>query len=125
MSIIVKVDIRKVDIPGTDSCILCSVDIKYTQGGLGTIKHVQRLKHQKNLSALLGKQQNIPGLSMPEAANDIYGAPPVYCEAPTSPSNTPDVPPTTTLHILHRVTNMEAMVIAFLAEHSLAIYNIR
>ena len=57
---------------------------------------------------------------MPEAANDIYGAPPVYCEASTSPSNTTDVPPTTTLHILHRVTNMEAMVIAFLAEHSLS-----
>ena len=118
---IVKVDIRKVDIPGTDSCILCSVDIKYTQGGLGTIKqYVQWLKHLKNFSALLGKQQNIPGPSMPEAANDIYGAPPVYCEASTSPSNTPDVPPTTTLHILHRVTNMEAMVIAFLAEHSLS-----
>ena len=57
---------------------------------------------------------------MPEAANDMYGAPPVYCEASRSPPNTPDVPPTPTVHILERVANMEAMVVAFLAEHSLS-----
>ena len=43
----------------------------------------------------------------------------VYCEASISPSNTPDVPPTPTVHIFGRVDNMEAMVVAFLAEHSL------
>ena len=57
---------------------------------------------------------------MPEAANVIYGAPPVYCEASTSPSNTPDVPPTPTVHILDKVANMESIVVAFLAEHSLS-----
>ena len=56
---------------------------------------------------------------MPEAANAMYGALPVYCEASTLPCNTPDVPPTTTVHILDRVVNMETMVVAFLAEHSL------
>ena len=56
---------------------------------------------------------------MPEAANAMYGAPPVYCEASTSLSNTPDVPPTPTVYILDRVANMEAMVVAFIAEHSL------
>ena len=56
---------------------------------------------------------------MSEAANAMYGAPPVYCEASTSLSNRPDVPPTPTVHILDRVANMEAMVAAFLAEHSL------
>ena len=80
LSIVLKDRIRKVDIPGTASCILCSVDIEYTQGVLGTMKqHVQRLKHLKNLIALLGKQRIIPGASMPEAANVMYGAPPVYC----------------------------------------------
>ena len=54
---------------------------------------------------------------MPKAANVMYSAPPVYCEASTSPSNTPDVPPTPTVH---RVANMEAMVFEFLAEHSLS-----
>ena len=89
------------------------------QGGQGTTKqHVQRLKHLKNFSALLRIQQIIPGASMSEAANVMYGAPPVYCEVSTSPSNTPDVPPTPTVHILDRVANMEAMVVAFLAEHS-------
>ena len=57
---------------------------------------------------------------MPKAANVMYSAPPVYCEASTSPSNTPDVPPTPTVHILNRVANMEAMVFEFLAEHSLS-----
>ena len=91
------------------------------QGALGTIKqHVQQLKHLKNLNALLGKQQIIPGSSMAEAANVMYGAPPVHFEASTSPSNTPDVPPTPTVHILDRVANMEAMVVVFLAEHSLS-----
>ena len=57
---------------------------------------------------------------MPEAPNVVYGAPPLYCEASTSPYNTLDVPPTPTVHILGRVANMEAMVVAFLAEHSLS-----
>ena len=117
---VLKDHIRKVNIPGTASCILCSVDIEYTQSGLGTIKqHVQQWKHLKNLSAALRKKQIIPGASMPEAANAMYGAPPVYCEASTSPCNTSDVPPTTTVHILDRVVNMETMVVAFLAENSL------
>ena len=77
LSMVLKNHIRKVDIPGTVSCILSSVDIDYTEGGLGTIKqHLQRLKHLKNLSALLGKQQITPGASMPEASV-MHGAPPV------------------------------------------------
>ena len=120
LPMVLKDHIRKVNIPGIASCILCSVDIEYMQGDLGTIKqHVQWLKHLKNLSALLGKQQIIPRASMPEAANAMHGAPPVYCEASTSLSNTPDVPPTPTVYILDRVANMEAMVVAFIAEHSL------
>ena len=118
---VLKDHIRKIDVPGTASCILCSVNIEYTQGGLGTIKqHVKRLKQLKNLTALLGKQQIFPGASIPEAANVMYGAPPVYCEASTSPSGTPDMLPTPTVHILDRVANMEAMVVAFLAEQSLS-----
>ena len=67
-------DHRKFDISGTASYILRSVDIEYTEGGLGTIKqHVQRLKDLKNLSVMLGKQQVIPGASMSEAANVVYG----------------------------------------------------
>ena len=121
LSMVLKDHTRKVDIPGTASCILCNDHIEYTQGCLGIIKqNVQRLKHLKNLSALLGKQQIIPGASMPEAENVIYGASPVYCEASPSPSNTPDVPPTSTVHIHDRVANMEAMVVRFLPEHSLS-----
>ena len=121
LSMVLKDHIRKVDIPGTASCILCNDHIEYTQGCLGIIKqNVQRLKHLKNLSALLGKQQIIPGASMPEAENVIYGASPVYCEASPPPSNTPDVPPTSTVHIHDRVANMEAMVVTFLPEHSLS-----
>ena len=56
-------------------------------------------KHLQNLSALLRKQQISPGASMPEAANVIYSAPPVYWEASAPPSNTPDVPPTHPLYI--------------------------
>ena len=41
LSMVLKYHTRKVNIRGTASCILCSVDIEYTQGGLGTIKHVQ------------------------------------------------------------------------------------
>ena len=51
----------------------------------------------------------------------MYSAPPAYCEASTSPSNTTDVPPIPTVHILDRAANMEAMVVAFLAEHSLSL----
>ena len=77
LSMVLKDPIRKVDIPGTVSCILSSVDIDYTEGGLGTIKQpLQRLKHLKNLSALLGKQQITPEASMPEASV-MHGAPPV------------------------------------------------
>ena len=38
LSMALKDHIRKFDIPETAICILCSVDIEYTQGGLGTIK---------------------------------------------------------------------------------------
>ena len=41
LSMVLKYHTRKVNIRGTASCILCSIDIEYTQGGLGTIKHVQ------------------------------------------------------------------------------------
>ena len=38
LSMVLKDHIRKFDIPGTASCILCSVDIEYMQDGLATIK---------------------------------------------------------------------------------------
>ena len=118
LSMVLKDHIRKVDIPGTASCILCSVHIEYTQGGLGTIKkNVQRLKHLKNLCALLGKQI-IPGASMPEAENVIHGActvrlhhhHPIHLMCHQH-----------RLRIIDRVANMEAMVVTFLPEHSLSL----
>ena len=56
---------------------------------------------------------------MPEAANSMYGVPAVYSSSGYIPpaTTTPVIPQ---VHILDRVANMEAMIVAFIAEHNLS-----
>ena len=49
LSMALKDHIRKFDIPETAICILCSVDIEYMQGGLGTINMFSNWKTWKTL----------------------------------------------------------------------------
>ena len=58
----------------------------------------------------------LPGVSDPVESNFMYGAPPAFFEAPKAKSTTAFRP---SVHISDRKANMEAMLVAFLAEKSL------
>ena len=121
LKMVVKDHIKKVDIPGGAWCSICSKNITYSDSGLGNTKqHLTTKKHLQRLAPLLSKQQLLPGTSMPEAANSMYGAPAVYSSSGYIPpaTTTPVIPQ---VHILDRVANMEAMNVAFIAEHNLSL----
>ena len=119
VTMVVKDHVRKI-VPGGVWCTLCEKGQQYSDKGLGNIRqHLRTFRHVKNIASSIDKQQLLPGASMPEAANMMYGVPAVYDTAlATTTETTPKIMPQ--VHILDRVANMEAMVVAFIAEHNLS-----
>ena len=117
----VKDHIRKIDQPGKVVCILCSSSdsFSYADGGVQSItNHLKTKKHLKKLGALY-QNQMLPGAHVP--SDEMYGAPiAFYGDTPAALSSNDSTPSRPTCHVLDRVANYEAMIVAFTAEHSLS-----
>ena len=117
LTLLVKDYIRKVDIPGKASCTLCENNgyIKYGSTGVKAIlDHLKAKKHVRNVVTEM-ENSRLPGVEEPRS-DVTYGAPKAYFDAPP----TTCVPPKTSVHIMDRVANFEAMLVGFIAENSLS-----
>ena len=115
---LVKDRIRKFDLPGKAICTLCPKDdpIRYDGKGCGNLMdHLKAKKHDKKV-AIASENLRLPGTSDPLAKDKMYCAPPGYYDIPS----TSHVPPKTSVHQSDRITNMEVMLVGFLAEKSLS-----
>ena len=93
--------------------------ITYFEGGLGTIKaHLETLKHFRCVTAL-AKNLLLPGTTI-DVRKTMYSAPPTYYNDKDALSATASSSFKPSVHMLDRVANMEAMLVAFIAEHSLS-----
>ena len=101
-------------------CVACDGDlITYFECGLGTIKaHLETLKHFRCVTAL-AKNLLLPGTTI-DVRKIMYGAPPTYYNDKGALSTTASSPFKPSVHVLDRVANMETMLVAFIAEHSLS-----
>ena len=111
-----KDHIRKIDKPGKALCVACDDDsITYSEVGLGTIKaHLEILRHFRCVTAL-AQNQLLPGVTI----ETTYGAPPTYYNDKSALSTIASSPFKPSAHDLDRVANMEAMLVAFIAEDRL------
>ena len=116
LTLIAKDTFRKVDLAGKAICTVCQADGYVTYGSSGVKILVDHMKTKKHVSRVAMELENtrLPGTK--ESSSDVYGAPAAYHDAPSSSR----VAPKTSVHVLDRVANMEAMLVGFLAEHSLS-----
>ena len=121
VTMMAKDHIRKTGKPGKAVCVVCDGDlITYSEGGLGTIKdHLETLKHFRCVTAL-AKNQLLPGTTT-GIRETMYGAPPTYYNDKGALSTTASSPFKPSVHMLDRIANMEAMLVAFITEHSLSL----
>ena len=122
VKMVAKDHIRKIDEAGKAVCVLCKGGhISYADGGVQSItNHLKRPKHLKNGGDLYNNQM-IPGASVP--VNEMYGAPSLfYGDVAVQPSaSTNSAPSRPAVHVLDRTANFEAMIVGFIAEHSLSL----
>ena len=99
-------------------CQIFTFTIEYNKSGLkGITQHLKLKKHLKKLRTLV---HTLRLLGSSDANPDsMYGAPSVYYESCLLPSSSSVHKPS--VHLLDRVANMEAMVVSFIAEHSLSL----
>ena len=101
--------IKKIGEAGKAICEYCNRVLNYASSGKSAIKqHVEKESHKRKARAANDKaQQNLPSSYQPSTSNtDDYGL--------AGPSNeTRKVP------LPDRTTNMEAMILAYIAEHNL------
>ena len=111
--------IRKLTKSGLARCISCNCDIAYSERGVHTLlNHLQTYKHFVAVNSLK-KNQSLPGALLPRSLT--YGLPPAYADIDTSsPSTNVVTPQPTSVHILDRLVQTEAMLVSFIAEHSLS-----
>ena len=105
------------DVPGVAICPLCSNEkISYGNRGLPAI--TDHVKTQKHYSRVIERIENykIPCASEP-IDDEMYGAPPAFFHGDTNYKSRAPVLPS--VHLIDRISNMEAMLVAFLAEKSL------
>ena len=93
--------------------------MKYGTNGEATLtKHVQSFGHvQKEVEKLTSYK--IPGSGAAKNVEEIYGAPHMFSNR-SSTSTSTTTTSQSTIHIVDRVCNMEAMAIAFLPHYSLS-----
>ena len=123
VKMVTKDHIRKIDEAGKALvCVLCKGrHISYADGCVQSItNHLKTQKHFKNLGDLYNTL-TIPGASVP--VNEMYGAPSLfYGDVDDQPSaSTNSAPSRPAVHVLHRTANFEAMIVGFIAEHSLSL----
>ena len=121
--------IRKVDVAGKVLCEWCNDPINYAnRGKLAITAHVKTKKHQDSakirstnyaLSAgFFGSSSSSAGATSTTASMKTYGIHPAFKQFVGTSNDTEDVPkPITPLD--DRSTNLQAMVVGSLAEHSL------
>ena len=115
LSICLKDYIRKINVPGKATCLVCNKELDYgTNGVSALIKHVKCKKHVEK-EVLKINNFKLPGSGPAQNITESYGAPPVFHGVPEASTSEAPQP---TVHILDRVANMEAMVTAFVAEKS-------
>ena len=110
-----KEHMRKIDVKGKARCVLCNCEMVY--GNKGITRITDHLKTQGHVAKVLDEKENSlqPGVSDPSQAAHAYGAPPAYYEI-ARPSA---AKPRSSVHILDRKANMEALLVSCLAEKSL------
>lgn len=116
LTLVLKDAIQKVDVAGKACCIVCGNSrlINYGTSGVKAITdHMKSKDHIRKVIESLGNNR-LPGATDP-VPDAMYGVCPVYSGA--APPRA--VPPKPSVHILDRVANFEAMLVAFIAEHSL------
>ena len=117
-----KDHIRKIDKSEKAICGACDGSlIAYSEGGLGTIKaHLETLKPFTNVTAL-AKNELQPGTAI-NIRETMYCAPPTYYNDKVVLSTTAGSPFKPSVHVLDKVANIEAMLVTFIAEHSLSFF---
>ena len=91
----------------------------YYEGGLGTIKaHLETLKYFRCVTAP-AKNQLLHGTII-DFRETMYDAPPTYYNDKGVLSTTASSPFQPSVYVLDRVTNMKAILVAFIAEYSLS-----
>lgn len=117
LTLLVKDTIRKINIPGKAVCTVCSADGYITYGGSGRTMLLDHLKTKKHVRRVVTALENmcLPGTTT-DTSSSSYGAPAAYHDAPPSSREIPKP----VVHELDRVANMEAMLVGFMAEHSLS-----
>ena len=111
--------IRKLTTSGLARCISCNCDIAYSERGVRTLlNHLQTYSHFVTVNSPK-KNQSLPGALLPRSLT--YGLPPAYADIDTSSSSTNVVTPQpTSVHILDILVQTEAILVSFIAEHSLS-----
>ena len=105
--------IRKIDVVGSLYCIICNKEIKYGSAGCVSIeKHIHGAKHVEKFKEVLTNRKLIP------QNVEVYALPPGLSTVEANikkdflePSGLPSVN--------ERMANQSAMLISFVAEHSL------
>lgn len=114
-----KDHIRKIDLPGKAICSLCiNSSINYGIAGAKQLtNHLRTQKHIKMLGPYYDAQmlRGVSGMSL-----ENYGAPTAFYGDTPPPLSITTTNSAATPKPTDRVANMEAMVVAFLAEYSLS-----
>ena len=106
----------QIDVPEVAICPLClNEKISYGNRGLPALTdHVKTQKHSRVIERI--ENYKISCSSEP-IDDEMYGAPPTFFHGDTNyKSRTPVLP---SVHLIDRISNMEAMLVAFLAGKSL------
>ena len=107
----------QIDVPGVAICPLC-LNEKLSYGNRGLPALTDHVKTRKHYSRVIERIENykIPCASEP-IDDEMYGAPPAFFHGDKKyKSRTPVLP---SVHLIDQISNMEAMLVAFLAEKSL------
>ena len=97
-------------------CNLCDHLIKYGNRGLPAITdHIKTKAHLRKATVRLTTPR-IPGASDPDKEDGLYGLSAVY----SGQQHEPQRNQRSIVHLLDRVANFEAMLVAFIAEKNLS-----
>ena len=107
----------QIDVAGVAICPLC-LNEKLSYGNRGLPALADHVKTRKHYSRLIERIENCKISCASEPIDDeMYGAPPAFFHGDKKyKSRTPVLP---SVHLIDRISNMEAMLVAFLAEKSL------
>ena len=106
-----KDHVRKINVEGKARCVLCNCEMVYRNKGI--VRITDHLKTQGHVAKFIDEKENclLPGVTDPVQAGHTYGAPPAYFDTAARPS---PAKPRSSVHILDRKANMEALLVSFL-----------